>query len=261
MLEKFVLWRSSGAMDEAQTTEPPQEENEPPPPLPNELVSLSTAVGLTYAVGEPYPNLPAELARAVEGTVTSILESPDESDATGRAYLVRVATPQLPDGYALVEKIGASAVVSAASRLTVEQLAAKEAADDANPAAGIDVRRVVQRVGGAIALVFEVGAQLPAAPGFPPWMAGRVETIYRTPEGPYRMRVLVGRSAIFPGGMTLELQLFDWISALEVLPAAELEAWENAARKDALEKLGDDDDDDDSDDDGADDDDDDEKGS
>ncbi len=237
-MQNVLLWLLLGPMSEAQTIPEAQAETDPPPPLPNEVVLLSTSVGLTYVVGEPYPNLPAELARPVEGTVESILEGPDDNDATERAYLVRVATPRLPAGFALVEKIGASAVVSCAWRLKIEELKAKEAADDANPAAGIDVRRVVQRIG-AVALVIEAGSPLPSAPGYPAWLAGRVETIYRTPEGPLRMRVAVAPSELFAPGTTLEMTIFDWISALEVLKAEELDAWEAAARLDALEKLGD----------------------
>lgn len=201
-----------------------------PPALPT-IVALVTTLGSVYALGEPYPDLPPEAATPVPAVIEAIEAAPGDD----LVFLVR-GGGGLPSGFAWRDRVWGSGVVALAYRKSEEAADAEDLADDDDPAAGIDVRRVVLRVGGTAA-VFEVNRTVPEIPGIPGWLRGKVTRIYRSPEGVYRARISVEPGEIFPPGSVLVLGLHEPLSALEVLSLEEAEAEELAARTARIEEL------------------------
>ena len=202
---------------------------EPPPPELPQVVLLVTSLGTTYALGEPYPDLPESVATPVPATVAGIQEDTDEDDPTCAVYLVR-GEGGLPPGYVWRDRVWGSAVATVGYRVPEANADEEDAEDEGDPNAGIDVRRVVQRVGG-VAIVYEVNRTIPEIPGVPSWLRGRIKQIFRTTDGIYRARVVLDPSPIFPPGSVFTLHLSALVSALEVLTSEEADKEESEARQ------------------------------
>jgi hypothetical protein len=107
-----------------------------------------------------------------------------------------------------------------------------------DPEAGIDVRRVQQRIGaGLVTLIFEVGRPAPDLPGLAGWLKGNVTSITRTGFGLYFAQIEVEASELVPKGCVLTVSLADRATALEVLSVAEADEEERQARLEPLEAL------------------------
>lgn len=208
---------------------------ETPAPLPP-IVAVVTLIGLTYAVGEPYPNLPPEGASQVAGTVLAIHEIEHESDDTGTAYMIRASGEELAPGYVWQERIAGSAVVGLARAMPEELLSAAEQSDEDNANAGIDVRRVLLRMG-PLTVCFEEGRSVPEVAGFPSWLRGKIGRIFRTEDGSYRIRIAVDPVGPIEPGSVVALTVTQATMGLEVLPEAEALEQEEKARLAQLQML------------------------
>ena len=221
------------------------------------VVRVSTALGQVYEKDAPYPQLDG--FASVDARVTRILEVADDNDPTGRIFLVRAEGGVAP-GYVWRDRIAGVGVVDKAELIPEGYLADLEAEEDADPEAGIDVRRVVQRfAGGLLSLIYEVGKPAPTLPPPHNGLRGRVDRITRTAEGPYRVKIAAESNDLVPPGTVLTFTVYDSFSGLEILSEKEADAEEEKAVQatltaidEAIDDDGDDDqegDDDDGDDD------------
>lgn len=216
-------------MSDDVTAPPALPPTEPPPPELPQVVLLVTSLGTAYALEEPYPDLPESVATPVPAVVAGIQEDIDTEEPTGAVYLVR-GEGGLPPGYVWRDRVWGSAVATVGYRVPEAQADEEDAEDEDEPTAGIDVRRVVQRVGG-VAIVYEVNRTIPEIPGVPAWLRGRIKQIFRTTDGIYRARVVLDPSPIFPPGSVFTLHLSALVSALEVLTSEEADKEESEARQ------------------------------
>lgn len=220
--------------DDAPASVPEPASTSPSPALPP-LVAITTSMGQCYALGEAYPDLPAEVAREVPANVVAIVEDEAENDVSGRVYLIR-AEPGPAPGFAWRDRVSGAAVVSVARAVAEEQAEAADRADEDNPDTGIDVRRVLARHG-ALAVVIEAGRPLPELGAWPGWLRGEVTRIIRQEDGFYRVRVTAKPAGPIPAGCVITLTILEQVSALEVLPAEEARAEEEAAELAQLQEL------------------------
>lgn len=218
------------------------------------IVRLVTRLGQIYEVGQRYPALAENLpCRAIEGEVIAIWE--EEGWEEGRIYRVRT---RLDDerfkGSSLMDSIPGEMVGDLARVYDADTLEKLEVMELTDPDMGIDGWRVLESLGGMVALPYEVGKLSPELPPPHNGLRGKVISIVRTEEDTYRVRISVPDSTLVPEGTVLAVEVFSYFSAVELLADGAIEKRQADAAAAALDALandaeGDEDDDDEDDDD------------